>query len=110
MVVENKIRVVPISSTRFIGGCLLAAVVIFFIGAFHAFSAWVIALEVFLTIVSLFFFGSIKYRIDKNALTCGAGMVIMSTFWWNGGPGLRCEPHCSQGSTVLSGILSITIF
>jgi len=86
MVAENKTSIVPISSTRFIGGCLLAAVVTFLIGAFYAFSAWVMALEVFLTILSLFIFGSIRYRIDKNAMTYGAGMIIITTFWWNWWP------------------------
>ena len=86
MVAENKTSIVPVSSTRFIGGCLLAAVATFLTGAFHAFPTWVIALEVFLTILSLFIFGSIKYRIHKNAITYGAGMIIIATFWWDWWP------------------------
>jgi len=97
MAAENKTSIVPIPSARFIGGCLLVAVVIFLIGAFHAFSAWVIALEVFLTIVSLFIFGSIKYRIDKNVLTYGAGMVIMTTFWWNWWPRSTLKASLQSG-------------
>lgn len=33
------------------------------------------------TILALFVFGSIRYRIDKNALTYGAALVIVATFW-----------------------------
>ncbi|MBI5971037.1 MAG: hypothetical protein HY884_07780 [Deltaproteobacteria bacterium] len=42
-------------------------------------------IEVFITIIALFIFGSIKYRIDKNAVTYGALLVILATFfpiWW----------------------------
>jgi len=46
---------------------------------------WFLALEVILTVLALFVFGSISWRLDKNALTFGAGMVIAATFftrWW----------------------------
>jgi Na+/H+ antiporter NhaD/arsenite permease-like protein len=37
--------------------------------------------ELFLTIFALFLFGSIRYRIDKNALTYGALLIIFATFY-----------------------------
>ncbi len=42
--------------------------------------------EVFATIIALFVLGSIKYRLDKNALTYGAAMVIVATFIAAGSP------------------------
>lgn len=50
------------------------------IGSFYSIPTSVIAIQVFLTVMGLFVFGSSKYRIDKNALTYGAGLVIFSTF------------------------------
>lgn len=44
-----------------------------------------LGLEVFLTVVALFIFGSIRFRIDKNVLTYGALPIILVTFfplWW----------------------------
>lgn len=44
-----------------------------------------LGIEVFTTVVALFIFGSIRYRIDKNVLTYGALPVILVTFfslWW----------------------------
>ncbi len=44
-----------------------------------------LGLEVFLTVIGLFIFGSIKYRINKNAITYGALPIILVTFfpiWW----------------------------
>jgi len=47
---------------------------------------WVAAL-VFATILALFVLGSFRYRLDKNALTYGAVLVVGAAFWplwWNG--------------------------
>jgi len=41
---------------------------------------WLLAAEVFATILGLFLFGSFKYQIHKNALTYGMLLVIVSTF------------------------------
>lgn len=44
-----------------------------------------LGVEVFTTVVALFIFGSIRYRIDKNVMTYGALPVILVTFfslWW----------------------------
>jgi Na+/H+ antiporter NhaD/arsenite permease-like protein len=43
--------------------------------------------EVLATILALFVLGSIKYRLDKNALTYGAALVVAATvwgIWWTG--------------------------
>jgi Na+/H+ antiporter NhaD/arsenite permease-like protein len=42
---------------------------------------WLLATEVFTTILGLFLFGSFKYQIHKNALTYGMALVIGATFW-----------------------------
>lgn len=66
-------------------GCAGVAAVVLFIGSHQPFSPMVLGGEVLLTIMSLFVFGSMKYQVDKNALTYGAMMVIGATFftgWW----------------------------
>ncbi len=61
-----------------------------------------LGIEVFATVVALFIFGSIRYRIDKNVLTYGALPVILVTFfslWWPES-GLRQE-MAERGSAAL---------
>lgn len=85
--------VVQLSSKRFLLACAALAALLATIGNSVPFSPWLLAGEVFATILGLFVFGSIKYRIHKNALTYGAAMVILATFWptwWPGSP-LRAE-------------------
>ncbi len=77
--------VVKISSRAFLAGCAAVAALIVWIGSSHPFSPGLIAIEVFLTIIGLFVFGSTKYQLDKNALTYGAILVIAASFftgWW----------------------------
>jgi Na+/H+ antiporter NhaD/arsenite permease-like protein len=50
-------------------------------GRFYPFSSWVVAVEVLLTVLSLFILGSIRYRLDKNAITYGMAIVVSATFW-----------------------------
>lgn len=57
------------------------AIVLLSLGSVFKFEAGLVAIEVFLTIISLFVFGSTRYRIDKNALTYGMLLVIVATFW-----------------------------
>ncbi|MBK8575564.1 MAG: hypothetical protein IPN90_07780 [Elusimicrobia bacterium] len=79
---ESKVNeVVEISSVKFLAGCALTAVAALLAGFIKPLPASLLAAEVLLTILALFVFGSIKYRIDKNALTFGAGIVITATFW-----------------------------
>lgn len=85
--------VVHLSSTRFLMGCALAAEAIILISLFYTLPSWVLAAEVFATVLALFAFGSIRYRLDKNALTYGSGLVALATFlgaWWPTSP-LRTE-------------------
>jgi Na+/H+ antiporter NhaD/arsenite permease-like protein len=65
--------------------CLLIAGLLFAIRAIFPPTANLLAAEFFSVILALFIFGSIRYQIDKNALTYGALLVIFSTFfplWW----------------------------
>lgn len=77
--------IVQLSSKKFLLLCAASALGMLGVGAVHPFSSGAIAVEVFLTIIALFVFGSIRYQLDKNALTYGAVMVISATFatsWW----------------------------
>jgi hypothetical protein len=44
------------------------------------FSPTLLAVEVFATIVGLFYFGSFRYQIHKNELTYGMLLIIIATF------------------------------
>src|SRR5258706_15573693 len=66
-------------------GCLLAAATFYFLGQAHLTSPTWVASELFLTILGLFFLGSFRYQLDKNALTYGMCGVLIATFiplWW----------------------------
>jgi len=76
---------VNISGRKFVLSCAAVAVAILGLGRIVAIPPWILAVEVFLTIIGLFVFGSIRYRLHKNALTYGAVLVILATFfsaWW----------------------------
>lgn len=73
--------IVHFSSAKYLMGCALAAAVVYFIGRINPFPAWLVAVEVFVAVIALFIFGSIRYRLDKNALTYGAVLIIIATFW-----------------------------
>ncbi len=76
---------VEISSKGFLIACAaLSLLIVALTGGSPIHPNWV-GLEVFLTVIALFVFGSIRYRIDKNAITYGAILVISATFfpiWW----------------------------
>jgi Na+/H+ antiporter NhaD/arsenite permease-like protein len=72
---------VRLSPAAFLAGCLAAAVAVWAVGLIFPLPPWLLALEVFLTVLALFVFGSSRYRLDKNALTYGAVLVISATFW-----------------------------
>ena len=77
--------IVQISSTKFLAGCAAIAGALFLLSPTGGYPPALIATEVLTTILALFLFGSIKYRIDKNALTYGAALVILGSFfpgWW----------------------------
>ncbi len=79
--------IVELSPVKYLLGCAAAAAALLLIGKIHPFPAWLVAAEVLAAVLALFTFGSIKYRLDKNALTYGAALVIVATFWeswWSG--------------------------
>ncbi len=65
---------------RFVAGCAAAAVAIFATGHVAPMPVWLLAVEVLATILGLFFFGSFKYQVHKNALTYGMLLVVVATF------------------------------
>ena len=69
-----------LSSRRILFGCAVAAALLFFLGRFFALPTWLLATEVFTTVISLFLFGSFKYQVHKNAITYGMLLVIVATF------------------------------
>jgi hypothetical protein len=70
--------VVMLSGPLFVGSCVLLAVSILLI--VPVMPVWLLATEVLSTILALFFLGSFKYQIHKNALTYGMLLVIIATF------------------------------
>jgi len=74
-------KIIRLSGVKFLVICLVLSVIIIGIGGFYPLPSWAMALEVLVMILSLFIFGSIRYRLDKNALTYGAAFVISATFW-----------------------------
>ena len=72
--------VVVLPGLNFVVGCAGLAVIILFAGYWIALPASLLAAEVFATILGLFFFGSFKYQIHKNALTYGMLLIIVATF------------------------------
>jgi citrate transporter len=69
-----------LSGRWFVVGCAAVALGIVAVGAWFAFPTWILASEVMATILGLFFFGSFRYQIHKNALTYGMLLVIVATF------------------------------
>lgn len=82
---ESSNDIIEIPSKWYFGVCLALAALI---GVF----TWrnppgpnLLGIEVLATILVLFIFGSIRYRIDKNAITYGALPIVFITFfplWW----------------------------
>lgn len=73
--------VVYLSTRKFLAFCLAAAVAALLAGRSAPLPAWLLAAEVVVTVIALFVFGSIRWRLDKNVLTYGAAMVMVATFW-----------------------------
>jgi citrate transporter len=72
--------VVMLPSRWFVAVCGIAALGIVALGSWITFPTWILASEVLATILGLFFFGSFRYQIHKNALTYGMLLVIVATF------------------------------
>ncbi len=82
---KTESGIVQLSSKKFLILCAVLSGISFFLGQFVRFPGWFIALEVLATVLALFILGSIRWRLDKNALTYGAGLVITTSFftrWW----------------------------
>jgi hypothetical protein len=69
-----------LSRRKFLIGCAVVAGFILAFGRLVALPTWLLATEVFATILGLFLFGSFRYQIHKNALTYGMLLVIIATF------------------------------
>ncbi len=88
-----------VSPVKFLIGSALVAGAVLILGHLRPIPAWILAVEVIATVIALFVFGSIKYRLNKNALTYGAALVILATFWgiWWKTSGLR-QALASEGA------------
>ncbi|MCG3146858.1 MAG: hypothetical protein PCFJNLEI_00292 [Verrucomicrobiae bacterium] len=75
----SESAVVQLSTKKFMFGCMVIAAGIFLFGRGQM-PVWLLAVEVFATIIALFLFGSFKYQIHKNAITYGMALVILATF------------------------------
>jgi hypothetical protein len=69
-----------LSGRKFLIGCALVAAIVLGFGRVVALPMWLLAGQVFATILGLFLFGSFRYQIHKNALTYGMLLVIIATF------------------------------
>lgn len=84
-VTESSNDIVEIESKWYFGVCLVIAALIGIFTWNNPPSPNLLGIEVLATILILFLFGSIRYRIDKNAITYGALPIIFVTFfplWW----------------------------
>ena len=72
--------VVMLSGAQFVLGCAIVAALLLAAGRVTPLPVWLLAAEVFATILGLFVFGSFRYQIHKNALTYGMVLVIVATF------------------------------
>ena len=64
-----------------------------------------LSIEVLLIVIALFVFGSIRYRLDKNALTYGAVLIVTATFWGIWWP----QSHLRQ-SLQIEGVIALRHF
>lgn len=78
---------IDLSGSKFLLVCASTALLLAGVGTFAGLPLWLLGVEVFATVIGLFVFGSIRYRLDKNALTYGAMLVIVATFWGVWWPG-----------------------
>jgi hypothetical protein len=70
-----------LSGRKFILGCAGVAGIILHYGQAAPVPTGLLAAEVFATVLGLFLFGSFRYQIHKNALTCGMSLVVIATFF-----------------------------
>jgi Na+/H+ antiporter NhaD/arsenite permease-like protein len=100
---ESQSEIVSLSPAKFLAGCSVASAVIFFAGTARPLPVWSAAVEVLATILALFVLGSIKYRLDKNALTYGAALVVAATVWGIWWPGSALKAALAAGRSGALG-------
>ncbi len=82
---SDEDEIIQLPPRLFLIGSAVMAVLFFLLGRAEITSSVWVASELLLTILGLFFLGSFRYQLDKNALTYGMGFVIVATFlplWW----------------------------
>ncbi|MCX8073881.1 MAG: hypothetical protein N3C12_15790 [Candidatus Binatia bacterium] len=72
---------IELSPHWFLFGSATVAAGVGVVGHITPLPVWLLGVEMLATVLALFVFGSIRYRLDKNALTYGAALVISATFW-----------------------------
>ena len=77
---SSTATVVMLSGKKFFAGCAVASAILFFVSRSVALPVWLLAAEVLTTILGLFFLGSFRYQVHKNALTYGMLLVVTATF------------------------------
>jgi Na+/H+ antiporter NhaD/arsenite permease-like protein len=77
---DDRVNVAMLPGSRFVIACAILAAGLLVAGRMVRLPVWLLAAEVFGTILGLFLFGSFKYQIHKNALTYGMLLVNIATF------------------------------
>ena len=77
---STRPAVVMLPGRTFVFGCMLVAGLLLAAGRIAPLPVWLLAAEVFATILALFVLGSFRYQLHKNALTYGMLLVIVATF------------------------------
>jgi hypothetical protein len=78
---DDGVNVVLLWGPGFVLGCALLAAGLFLVGRLVTLPLWLLAAEVFASILGLFFLGSFRYQIHKNALTYGMLLINIATFF-----------------------------
>lgn len=98
--------VVHLPAPRYVLLCVAVALLIGGLTWNAPASANLLAIAVFTTVIALFVFGSIRYRLDKNVITYGAFPIILMTFlplWWPHSQ-LREEMARSGGAALWAAV------
>jgi hypothetical protein len=77
---DDAVNVVMLPGSKFLIACAILSASLLLAGTVVTLPLWLLAAEVFATILGLFLFGSFRYQIHKNALTYGMLLVSIATF------------------------------
>ena len=72
--------IVTLPGRQFVLGSLVVACAVLMVVQVVPLPAWLLAAEVFATILGLFLFGSFRYQVHKDPFTYGMALVIVATF------------------------------